>query len=144
MNKPPPSADERTGRSHVSLLANLKKVEALVQPQTVASLLTVVKQLAATKSHLGDHYGSEEQGGWMDAIRRQEPRFSHTVEHLQAQRRELVHSLETLIEEAEAARELDYPLRKKIGRWVQRVRENEACETDLLEETLEADLGAGD
>jgi hypothetical protein len=125
-------------------MANLRKLEALAQPQTDASVLMIVKQLAATQSDLGDRYGSEEQGGWMDAIRHQEPRFGHAVEHLLAERRELVHSLATLIEKAEAARELDYALRRKVVRWVQRLRKQEACETDLLEETLEADLGAGD
>ncbi len=80
----------------------------------------------------------------MDAVRKQEPRLEHAIQNLIDEHRELVRSLDTLIEEAEAKNKLEDVFRQKVHRWIERVREHESRENGLLEDAFVEDLGAGD
>jgi hypothetical protein len=80
----------------------------------------------------------------MDAVRKQEPRLEHAVQILIHEHRQLVESLDTLIDEVEARARLDDAVRQKVLRWIKHVREHETRENELLEDAFVEDLGAGD
>jgi hypothetical protein len=144
MNKAIPPAAEATAHPQEALVVALNRLVDSVKPERASTLLTALKALVATRSHLTTHFGAEEEEDWTAALREQEPRLGHAIERLVAEHRELAHCLDALIDEAEAARDLNGPLRDKILRWVERVREHEAREVDLLEEAFDEDIGAGD
>jgi len=139
-----PETAEVLGRTHTALLTDLTKLKEIVQPGSGANLMQVSKQLAATDRHITDHFGLEEQHGWIDVVRRQEPRWEHAIGQLVQEHRQLVKSLKTLIEEADAAQSLNLLLCEKILRWIERVIDHETRENELFEDAFVTDLGAGD
>ena len=146
MEKPTTASADDLGRAHASLLADLRKLEQVLQADPGVSYLTLNlrDRLVAMRSHITEHFGFEERNGWMDAVRKQEPRLEHAIQQILEEHRHLVQSLDTLIEEADAATKLEDLLRQKVLRWIQRVREHEASENELLEDAFVEDLGAGD
>jgi hemerythrin-like domain-containing protein len=135
---------EVLGRAHAALLTDLTKLKETLQPGSGASLLEVCAQLAATHKHVTDHFGFEEQNGWIDVVRRQESRWEHAIGQLVQEHRQLVKSLETLIEEADAAQNLNLVFCEKVLRWIERVIDHETRENELFEDAFVTDLGAGD
>jgi hypothetical protein len=100
MEKAAANPAEKIGRAHASLLEDLRKLEQSLHAGGRLSTPDVRSQLAATHSHITNHFAFEEQNGWMDSVRRQEPRLDHAIQSLRAEHHELVQSLDTLIEEA--------------------------------------------
>jgi hypothetical protein len=144
MKKVATSTADDLGRAHVSLLDDLRTLEQAFHLGPEASGLNVLNRLMTTHSHITDHFGFEEQSGWTDAVRKQEPRLEHAIQNLVDEHRELVQSLDTLIEEAEAQNKLGDVFYQKVQRWIERVREHETRENELLEDAFVEDLGAGD
>jgi hypothetical protein len=95
-------------------------------------------------THVTSHFAVEERNGWMDQALKREPRLDHAIRAVHEEHLELVHSLGTLIDEAEAVEELDEAFRDKLRRWIHRVRDHEARENEILEDAFVEDLGAGD
>jgi len=135
---------EKLDRAHASLLEDLRKLEDSLHASAGLHPLKLRAQLAVTHTQITDHFGFEEQNGWKDAVLKQEPRLEHAARGLVDEHRQLVRSLDTLIEEVEDAQNLDDVFREKVLRWIQRVRDHEARENDLLEDAFVEDLGAGD
>ncbi len=132
------------GRAHTALMSELAKLKATVQPGSGANLVQIGTQLAAIHRHITVHFAFEEQQGWIDVVRRQEPRWEHAIGQLVQEHRQLANSLETLTEEADAAKNLSQILCEKILRWIDRVIDHETRENELFEDALATDLGAGD
>lgn len=135
---------ENIGRAHASLLEDLRKLEQSLHAGGRLSSPDLRSQLAATHSHITNHFAFEEQNGWMDSVRKQEPRLDHAIQSLRAEHRELVQSLDTLIEDAEVTEDVTELLRDKVLRWIHRVRDHEARENGILEDAFVEDLGVGD
>ena len=137
------TADE-LGQAHASLLDDLQKLEHAVLASPQVSVLHMLSQLSTARSHITDHFGFEEkEEGWMEAVRKHQPRLEHAVCGMIEEHRQLVKSLKTLIEEAEAETKLEDAFRQKVLRWIQRVREHELLENELLEDAFVEDLGTG-
>jgi hypothetical protein len=77
---------ENIGRAHASLLEDLRKLERSLHAGVLLSSPDLRSQLAATHSHITNHFAFEEQNGWMDSIRRQEPRLDHAIQNCSATR----------------------------------------------------------
>jgi len=135
---------EVLGGAHTALLTDLTKLKEILQPGSGTSLRQVCAHLAATHRHVSDHFGFEEQNSWIDVVRRQEPRWEHAIQQLVQEHRQLVKSLKTLIEEADAAENLNQAFCERILRWIDRVIDHETRENDLFEDAFVTDLGAGD
>jgi hypothetical protein len=145
MEKAPTTTPENLGKAHASLLEDLRKLEQSLRAGGAGvSTLDVRTQLASTHTHITNHFGFQEQNGWRDSVRKQEPRLDHAVQNLLEEHRQLVQSLNTLSGEAEAIEDLDDAFRDKVLRWIHRVRDHEARENDLLEDAIVEDLGTGD
>lgn len=132
------------GREHASLAADLTKLRVVVRPGSTAQRTEVCSLLVATRLHLAKHFELEEQHGWIDQFRQQGPRWENALAQLVHEHRQLEGSLETLIQEANAADRLNDEFRQKVMRWIERVVDHETREDDLVERAYMEDLGAGD
>jgi hemerythrin-like domain-containing protein len=131
-------------QAHATLLHDLAKLEEAVEPTSEESLAQLLSRLAAARSHLARHFHFEERNGYMDAVRKREPRLERTIQLLAEEHGELMASLETLIEQAKAATSLDDPCRDKVRKWVGRVRRHEVREGELVQDAFNQDIAAED
>lgn len=131
------------GLAHATLLEDLRSLEEVARSRS-RGVADLSDYLVAIRKHVTEHFRLEEQNGYMDVVRTREPRLERAIQQLSAEHRQLLASLETLINEANAAVSLDNTLREKVRDWVERVRQHEARETDLVQEAFTLDLGAED
>jgi hypothetical protein len=144
MEKAEMSVAEALGRAHAALLEDLRKLEEVTRPDSGAGLTELRAQLAATRAHVTEHFRFEEQNGYMDAVRKREPRLERTIQQLADEHRQLAQSLEALIEQARAATSLGDSLRDEVREWIERVRRHEIHENDLVQDAFNLDIGAED
>jgi len=138
------SAAEALGRAHAALLDDLRKLEESVDLPSGNGLAEVRTRLTATATHIAQHFRYEEQGGYMETLRKREPRLELAIQHLAQEHRLLSQSLDALRESAATATEVDDLLRGHIQRWVNHVRQHETRENDLVQDAYNQDIGAKD
>jgi DNA-binding transcriptional ArsR family regulator len=144
MGRTEPSVAEALARAHAALLEDLRKLEEAARPASGEGLAELRARLSATQTHVTEHFRFEEQNGYMDAVRKREPRLERTIQQLAEEHRQLAQSLAVLLEQARAATSLDDPFREAVRRWIERVREHEARENDLVQDAFNLDIGAED
>jgi hypothetical protein len=131
-------------RAHVALLADLRELEQAVRPPSGEGLEELRARLGAALAHVTEHFRFEEQDGYMDAVRRREPRLERSVQQLAEEHAQLRQLLEAIIGGAGAAASLGDALREKIRGWIERVRRHEARENNLVQGAFNLDISAGD
>jgi len=131
-------------RAHAALLEDLRKVEVAVLPASGEGLVELCARLDATHTHLAEHFRLEEQNGYMDAVRKREPRLERKVQLLAEEHPQLAQSLEALIREAKVATSLGDAIREEVRAWVERVRQHEARENQLVQDAFNLDISAED
>jgi hypothetical protein len=80
----------------------------------------------------------------MDVVRTREPRLERTIQQLAREHRQLAQSLEALIAQARAATDLHDRLQVAVREWVERVRQHEMRENNLVQDAFDLDIGAED
>jgi hypothetical protein len=135
---------EELDHAHASLMRHLQALEDAARGEGGLTPLNVGNRLAAARKQVTEHFACEEKNGWTDVVLKREPRLEHAIGHLLDEHRELAQSLDTLIDEAGTIQPLDNVFREKVLRWIERVRDHEAREIELLEDAFVKDLGAGD
>jgi hypothetical protein len=138
------SVAEALGQAHGALLADLRELEQAVQPSWGEGLEELCAQLAAAQAHITEHFRFEEQNGYMDVVRKRQPRLERTIEQLAEEHGHLRHSLDGLIAEARTATSLGDILREEIREWIDRVRQHEMRECDLVQDAFNLDITAED
>jgi hypothetical protein len=138
------SVAEALERAHAALLEDLHKLEEAAHPASGEVLAELRRRLEATRRHITEHFRFEEQNGYMDAVRKREPRLERTVEQLAQEHRALEQSLEALIGEATVVSGLSEAFREKVRRWVEEVQRHEARENDLVFDAFNLDISAED
>jgi hemerythrin-like domain-containing protein len=138
------SVAEALSRAHQALRTDLQKLDDSVDLIPGQDLPALRAPLAATRSHINEHFRFEEQNGYMDKVRKREPRLEHTIEQLAAEHRQLAQSLDAIIKRAKDAPSLDPALRDQIREWIASVRQHEAREDDLVQNAFNLDIGAED
>lgn len=138
------SVAEALSRAHTALLDDLRKLEAAVGPASESGLLELRDRLGATHAHVTEHFRFEEQNGYMDVVRKREPRLERTIQHLAEEHRQLAGSLDSLIGEANKSTSLGELLRNEVREWIERVRLHESRENDLIQDAFNLDIGAED
>jgi hypothetical protein len=93
---------------------------------------------------LTEHFGYEEQKGYMDVVRKREPRLERAIQQLAEEHGQLRQSLDGLIGQAGTATGLNDNLRELIREWIERVRRHEIRENDLVQDAFNLDIGAED
>jgi hemerythrin-like domain-containing protein len=138
------SVAEALSRAHAALLQDLRTLEEAVRPSSGEGLPELRARLGATHTHIAEHFRFEEQNGYMDAVRKREPRLERTVQQLAEEHRQLTQSLDALIGEARTAANLDDSFRERVVAWVEEVRQHEIRENDLVQDVFNLDIGAED
>jgi hypothetical protein len=138
------SVAEALSRAHAALLEDLRKLETAAHPETGKSLAELRAQLSATRTHIAEHFRFEEQNGYMDTVRRREPRLEHEIQQLAEEHRQLMQSLEGLIGQANTATGLDNTFQNEVRGWIAHVRQHEARESRLVQDAFNLDISAED
>lgn len=138
------SVAEALGQAHAALLADLRELEQAVCPSREEGLAELHARLGAAHAHITKHFRFEEQNGYMDAVRKREPRLERTVLHLAEEHRQLAQALDALVQEAETAVGPDSGFDERIRAWVDRLRQHEARENELFQNAFNLDIGAED
>jgi hypothetical protein len=130
--------------AHEALSERLRELERLAGASTGQALAELRDQLAAARAELVAHFLSEEQNGYMDALRAQQPRLEHELRRLAEEHRRLTDSLESVIETVRTAEKLDKPRAEQLRRWIESVRRHEAREVDFIQDAANTDIAAAD
>jgi iron-sulfur cluster repair protein YtfE (RIC family) len=144
MGKPQTFVADDLRRAHAALFADLQKLEEVLGPASRTSPAALCSCLGATHTHLTEHFRFEEQTGYMDALREQQPRLEHAISQLVQEHRQLTQRLAELRTEAGHAERLDDALREKIREWIRHVLLHEAHENDLVQDAVNLDIGTKD
>jgi hypothetical protein len=132
------------GRAHAALLENLRRLEEATRPGSAEGLAELCARLTATQVYLLEHFRFEEQDGYMDVVRKREPRLERAVQELAEEHRQLAQSLAALLARARPALGPGHSIREAVRDWVERVRRHEARENDLVQNAFGVDIGAED
>jgi hypothetical protein len=126
------------------LQEDLGKLENDVRSDAVANVAELRTRLGATYTHICEHFRFEEQNGYMDEVRKREPRLERIVQELGEEHRVLRQSLDALNAEARLATNVDEAFREKVRTWIERVRRHEARENALVQDAFNWDVAAED
>jgi hypothetical protein len=125
-------------------LEDLRKLDEVVRPSSREGLPELAARLGATHAHITEHFRFEEQNGYMDTVRRREPRLERAIQQLAEEHRQLAQSLAALLGKVRVATSMDDALRKDVRDWVESVRQHEVRENDLVQDAFNLDIGAED
>lgn len=129
-------------QAHRSLLDDLRKLEESTRAESTVSELRT--RLGATYTHICEHFHLEELDGYMDEVRKREPRLDNVVQGLREEHRQLRHSLDLIHAEAKLATGLDEALRAKVRNWIERVQHHETRENKLVQDVFDLEIAADD
>jgi len=135
---------ESLKEAHVALLADLRELDKAARSSPNDGLAQLRHRLDAAQTHVAEHFRMEEVNGYMDAVRKREPRLEHTINQLADEHRQLRQSLDSLVVGAWNASELSEPLCANVRKWIEQLRQHELRENDLVQDALYLDIGAED
>jgi hypothetical protein len=141
------SFEAALGEQHVTLGQELRRLEAALELSPLEQTKEAIRRLAWTQVKLRDHFAFEEQGGYMSLVLERFPNRHREVQELLAEHRQLAEALAALRETAEKtapASPLDPALLQKIKDWIARVRQHEARENGLVQDSCNQDIYAED
>jgi hypothetical protein len=101
-------------------------------------------RLTAARAHLLDHFRFEEQNGYLDTVKKREPRLDRAIQHLVQEHRELTGRLDALIDEAAGASNVSESMRQAVPQWLTRLASHEQRENELVQDAFDFDIGAED
>ena len=128
-------------RAEAVLLEHLRILDEASHSEGRTALTGRLKALA---TDLAEHFRLEEQGGYMDVVRKRQPRLEHEVQHLEHEHRALGNRLNELIGEAGGANGSNAPFQEKVRSWIEQMRLHECRENLLVEEAFNLDIAAED
>ncbi len=144
MKKLRTSLAEALSRTHAVLRDDLRKLKDAARLPGKQRPADMKALLVETRARVAEHFRFEEQNGYMDAVRKREPRLERTVLHLAEEHRQLAQALDALVQEAETAVGPDSGFDERIRAWVDRLRQHEARENELFQNAFNLDIGAED
>jgi hypothetical protein len=100
--------------------------------------------LGAAQSHVTEHFRFEKQNGYMDAVRKREPRLERAVQQLAEEHRDLARSLTARREQAETVTNLDDRFREVVRGCLDRIRQHEARENQVAQDAFNLDISTED
>ncbi len=135
---------ESLSQAHATLLADLLELEQAAHPSSGESLAELRARLGEARADIIKHFRFEEQNGYMDVVRKREPRLERNIQQLADEHRQLVGALDILVRKSGTATRLDDTLRQGVRAWVERVRRHGAREHDLVQDAFNLDIGTED
>jgi len=144
MPKAKTSPADALGRAHVKLLDDISELERVVGPTVRAEIASLLDRLIATQAHVVKHFQFEERNGYMDEIRKHEPRLERTIQQLEDEHGQLATSLSEIIGDVTKSAEVGDALRAKVKRWIGNLRGHESRENQLVLDVFNRDEAAED
>jgi len=144
MEKAQEPVAEAMGAAHETLMKDLRKLEEAASPSLTKAVAELNARLASTFAHVTEHFRFEEQNGYMDAVRKREPRLERIVEQLAEEHHQLAQSLNALVTQSKSSLSADDGFRAKVRAWIDQIRHHEARENQLVQEAFNLDLAAED
>ena len=138
------SIDGALSRADATLLEDLRQLEEAIRPASGERLAELRTRLGATRVHIAEHFRFEEENGFMEAVRKREPRLERAIQQLAGDHRQLTKSLDAVIKEAEAATNPNDTLRNAVREWLEHVRQHEIRENDVVQDAFNFDIAAED
>ena len=144
MNTPERSFADALHDAHTALLRDLQELEKAVASTSSAGSAELGSRLGKVRTHLADHFRFEEEGGYMAAVLKEEPRFSAQTQELLAEHSQMAQALDAIIAEVGREPTVQDVSRQKIRAWVGKVRHHETRENDLVQEAYYSTGATGD
>jgi iron-sulfur cluster repair protein YtfE (RIC family) len=144
MKKVGPTIADALGRAHDALRVDLQKLENAIRPVSGTSLAQLRRCLARTRTHVLMHFQLEEQNGYMEVIRKREPRLERPIQQLAEEHQQLAKTLDALVLQVDAAAFVGDLLREEIRTWIERIRQHEIRENEFVQEAFDLDISAED
>jgi len=135
---------EALQHAHTRLQADLRKLEDEAAPTSPATLTQLRSHLQLTRVHVADHFQFEEQDGYMDTLRKREPRLERTIAGLAEEHEEMMQSLDALIDSSRKSNCQLKAIRERVREWIEHVRTHERKENELVQDAFDFDVGAAD
>lgn len=130
--------------AHVTLLADLGKLQAVLDDPACDQRDRLLGRLRETLEHTEAHFRFEEHNGYMEVLRKREPHLTRIIDALAHEHRELSDALSVLIAEVEARPALESAGAAKVRAWMRQLRDHERRENELVQDTLNRDMAAED
>ena len=117
--------------------------ELLAQCTTATKASQVLENMQKLRALLGRHFAEEEGqlGGLHDSIHTRAPRFENSLQGLIEEHRQLLESVNELIDQAGKSADDDPKLREMSKSLQARFAAHEARETEIFVESLWTDIG---
>jgi len=130
-------------RAQLALANHLHEVEQIVAPPITTEKLPEVRiRLKAVLGLVSEHFRLEEKDdGYMKAVKEQDARFESDLQCMRDEHRELKRDLEILVDEAVALPVMDTVFSMNVNAWIERFRNHEKSEIDLVQEAFDVDVG---
>jgi iron-sulfur cluster repair protein YtfE (RIC family) len=138
------SVGEELRHAHAALLDDLADLQEAVHPSSRESMPALRARLAAAQDHIAEHFRCEEQGGYMEVVRKREPRLAHEIRLLEQEHRVLAESLAALVGQAAVIPAVNDAFREKLLAWIEQIRRHEKRENDLVQNAFNLDIGPED
>ncbi|MFN4260733.1 MAG: hemerythrin domain-containing protein [Gemmataceae bacterium] len=129
--------------AHTELLRDLQGLEELTRSLASQDWGKLAARLEAIAAHLAEHFRLEEEDGYFDEVRQEQPRLERTIARLAEEHRQMADSLNALIQDAQRATNVE-TLPARIQEWIHSVRDHEARENALAQEAFSRDTGGQD
>ncbi|MCS7046010.1 MAG: hemerythrin domain-containing protein [Gemmataceae bacterium] len=129
--------------AHRRLANDLQALEEAVRPGA-ANLEALRSSLAATYTHVCDHFHGEEHHGYLTEVRRRAPHLEHDVVELQQEHRQLRMALDDLLAKARLAKKWEEALAESARDWLHRLRRHESKENQVVQDAFNRDFSAED
>lgn len=144
MANPETAIVDAIGRAHTSLQKDLQELEEAGRTTSEKGLSRLRSRLETTRKHITEHFRFEEQGGYMDAVRKREPRLGRVIDELCTQHSQLLGSLDALLKETATASSISDSISGDVSGWINRVRHHEAHENQVVQDAFNLDIGPED
>jgi hypothetical protein len=130
--------------AHASLMQDLRGLEKSARVGSKIDPKVLHASLQSTKAHILDHFGYEEENGYMEVVRKREPRLGRDLDELAEEHVQLRTELEAILKETAAASSVNETIRAEITRWINHVRAHEARENRLVQNAFNLEIGPED
>lgn len=130
--------------AHRELMVHLHALQEALAPAEKIDMPRLQSQLQTVQTEVKEHFQFEEQGGYLAVVLERKPQLKRTVEELRQEHDRLAGSLQELVRHCQHAITIEPELVAEIQGWMHRLRDHEARENKLVQETFNLETGAGD
>jgi hypothetical protein len=131
-------------QAHRNLFHELRGLIEAMRCSPLEPSAKLAAQLGSVRADILAHFQFEEQNGYMTSVLEIHPHLARAVQHLQADHKNLLRSLDELTARVRSAPLLNHELQDAVITWVGAVQHHERSENVLVQDAFNLDLSAED